>query len=205
MMTDDGLMPYYEELAGCVVEQALRDYVAAELLPDYRPTLELVQQAIKLLEPPMRERSNFTLTQRKEMFKAWVAFNDTLPPVAKLTWRTKHYSEDCLAAKDLASFFKPLRRIYNKANLLRTDIRKLIDFHEEEPGRVIRFIESPLFELYTGHKIPPETVINFIQEEVSRRKENGETELEDDFLFGIRTIKRSVKRGPVAPVRFVRS
>lgn len=205
MMKNDELMPYYEELAGCVVEQALRDYVAASLLPDYTPVLEQVQQSIKLLEPPMRERSNFTLAQRKEMFKAWVAYNETMPPAAKLTWRTKRYADDCLAAKTLEEFFKPLRRIYNKANLLRTDLRKLIDFHEEEPGRIICFIESPLFELYTAHKIPKQKVISFLEGEVARRKENGETELEDDLFFGIRTIKRSIKRGPVAPVRLVRS
>ena len=204
-MTEAELMPYYEELAGCVVEQALRDYVAASLLPDYNPVLEQVQQTIKLLEPPMREKSPFTLEQRKEMFKAWVAYNDTMPPAAKLTWRKKHYIEDCLSAKDIESFFKPLRRIYNKANLLRTDLRKLIDYHEEEPGRVIKFIESPLFELYTANKLPKQKVIQFLQEEVTRRKDNGETELEDDLFFGVRSIKRSIKRGPVAPVRFVRS
>lgn len=205
MMTDDGLMPYYEELAGCAVEQALRDYVAAALLPDYRPTLELVQQSIKLLEPPMREKSPFTLGQRKEMFKAWVEYNNNLPGEAKLTWKNKSYIEDALSAENFTSFHKAIRRIYNKANLLRTDIRKLIDYHEEEPGRVMAFIESPLFELYTAHKFPKQKVIQFLEEEVTRRKENGETELEDDLFFGLRSIKRSVKRGPVAPVRFVRS
>lgn len=195
------LQPYYEELARTIVEQALRDYVEFSMLPDYRPMLETMQKSCTLLEAPLRTTTPFTLEQRKEMLKGWIAFNDQQDGVTKVFWKKKRWPEKALAAKTLDEFFKHARRVYNRVNLRRSEIVRGIRFRFEETTAIERFIYSDLFKLYTGGRISPDLVMNRLLEEVENRRNNhdGKGEQTDGITsgsFGTWTGKRYVKSGP---------